>query len=738
MPMPRSLVRKGVRRLFQKPYAWFCLGLFVIGWTVWINLFPEGTVVLGGDVLQPMNLHENWLSFHYEWLGRVSLFYGVFYLLDTFGVSETGQLSWYLGIFLFGAYASFFAFTRLVFPKVSGMTGMLASLFYATNIYTLYVFTATWGFTHYQILYVFIPLLVGLFLRAISERDSWRFPLLFLFALAIASTSFGNPAFALGTGVFFLLLTGGVYVTKIAPFDRESLKKLMFMAFGGLLLNAYWLLPLLPQVRSGVSEVESSSDIVLSDSLRKTSNAFFDTVRLLQTHEANLYYPQNFPYVSINWLEGWISLLAFAPFVLVLMSWSRHRGIEDKRLKIFFLGLFACMAALVAHVRFPFDGINTVLFQLPGLNVLRGWDKLAIFTPFLMAALLVPVLVSWQDTRYARLAGAGFFMMTVLLALPFYLGGIQTKMSYILAGNSKKDYRTADYRSLVTIPKPYYDIESVFARDAAENKISRLPFSPGSSVGRVNLPEWGVNGLSPENALYSKKYVEPNNAYFSDWMPGEDFDDSRYDPRWILDWYGLIGVKYIVWHKDARQDSIDALDRSRAYLRDRGDIVPVTDNAWFTLYRINDAYVFPYAYAVSGGREVYPALSGFSEKVRASKEKTISLSYERKNPKEILIHGDSVAKGSDIVLNERYDSLWKADAVSSDGHRTALPRDESVRYANAWSTAGLRKDESIDVYYGPIRLLRIGTIVSSGAFGALVLAWGVHLVSRRRKSNPSI
>jgi hypothetical protein len=731
MDVPRINV---IERCFRKPFAWFVLGLLVILWAVWINLFPEGVIVLGGDVLQPINLHERWSELHYDYLGRASLFYGIFYLLDTMGISDTGQLSWYLGIFLLGAYASFYGFVRLIFSKASDAIAMLTALFYATNIYTLYVFTATWGFTHYQIVYVFVPILTGLYVKALMTRGRNQWLLWFLLSVACASTSFGNPAFALSFGIYFALLTCGLFLAKLIRSDRVTVKKLVLIAVGAVLLNIYWILPLVTQVRTGVAEVSASTDIVLADTLRKTSAAFYDTVRLLQTHENELYYPKNFPYPSIAWMQYIVSALAFVPFLLVVLMVYKGVFGEYRRKQWLFFGMFIGMSALVAHVRFPFDGINNILFQLPGLNVLRGWDKLAVYMPFLLSALLVMVLMGgFHNTKNRTLIGGSFFLMMVVLALPFYRGGIQTKMSYILAGSNKKDFQMSDYSALVSIPKSYTDIAPIFAKDTQENKISRLPLSAGSSVGRINLPAWGVNGPSVEHALYSKKYIEPNNAYFAGWIAAEDFEKSQYDPQWIMDWYGLIGVKYVMWHKDAKQESVDAMERTKQYFQANENILPLADNKWFTLYSVDDAYVFPYVYAVSGDMILHPTVSGLSSAIESLHTRMKPLAYTRNSPREVVLSMDAVEsiKGAQVVLNEKYDPLWKAEFVSSDGHRTVLTRDEDVRYANAWKSDGVRGAGSIDVYYSPIRLLRIGMMISG--VSVLAVLGGLLFVCRRKR-----
>ena len=49
-------------------------------------------------------------------------------------------------------------------------------------------------------------------------------------------------------------------------------------------------------------------------------------------------------------------------------------------------------------------------------------------------------------------------------------------------------------------------IQDVLRSDTEDNKIAILPYSPGSSVGRVYLPGWQVNGPHIAQALYDKKF----------------------------------------------------------------------------------------------------------------------------------------------------------------------------------------------------------------------------------------
>jgi hypothetical protein len=387
---------------------------------------------------------------------------------------------------------------------------------------------------------------------------------------------------------------------------------------------------------------------------------------------------------------------------------------------------------LVARVRFPFDSFNSIFFQLPGFNTLRGWDKMAIFMPFLLSVLLLIVFSEWRDKKYARIVFVGFGLVALLLALPFYAGGIQTELSYILAGNKSKDFRTASYSALIKIPEPYYAVADIFQKDKSENKISMLPFSPGSSVGRVNLPKLKINGPHMARMLYVKNYVELTEEYIPGWFFSQEFDRSEYNPKWITDLYGLIGIEYVFYHHDAKSKSLEKFESARKYLEDQGILQSLAANEWFTLYRIDKQYVFPYVYVSSDVMEIDPRVDGLSEKIRDFHSRVTELAYRRKNPQEVIVTTQANVSDASVYLNEKYDPLWRAEYVSPDGKRIVLRRSDDVKYANAWQIGPVDSRGKIDIYYMPVRLLHLGEWISGTTLFFVILG-AIQML--RKKNN---
>ncbi len=720
-----------IQEIFRRMISWEGLGFFILLGVLYVNRFPDGHIILGADILQPINMAERFFQFHYDWSGRVSLFYSLFYFLDRIGISNTTQITWYLGLFLVGAYSSFLIFVQILFPATSRLVRFLVALFYALNPFTLYVFTATWGYSHYQVIYIFIPVLTALYLRSLSERKSYRMLLWFLFTVFCASGSFGNPAFALALGIYFFFLTISVVAFHLVPCDGALLRRLLLVGIGAVVLNLYWLFPLFPQMRSGIENVYTSEYVDLGERLRKTSNAVFDTVRLLPTSEQSKYFPSNFPYPILVFLKSGIIILTFVPFLLVLLSWLWYpKEQSHRRYRVVFSLILLVFIILVARVRFPFEMLNAFLFELPGMNTLRGWDKMATFVPFIMSVLLLISFLVWEGRKYFRHMLLFFGLVVFACGLPFFGGGIQTKLSYILSGQKAKNFELAKQSALVKIPDDYFLIADILNQDSDEFKIAMLPYSPGSSVGRVSLPAWKVNGPHPMHALSRHSFLETYDRYLPDWQFGKDFEREG-DPRWITHLYGLLGVKYVLYQRDVKSESLADFQDAINSLEQSGELVRVADTDTITLYRLAQNRLFPPVYQVSKVPSVVLTSELITEGAEMLWQDQRAIPFVRMNKQRLQLPVKKIQVGQTIFQSERFDPLWQAEYRSDTGDIVSLNRDWSVRYANAWEIDRNLEGGSIVLYFIPERYLAIGEFVSGLAFIAVCL--GLYRVCRKKE-----
>lgn len=705
-------------------------GLFVLFIVIVVNWFPNGYVLSGEDLFQHINLKEQYRQLFYDWQGRASLYYAVFFLLDFLGISETAQLSWYLGIFLIASYGSFLIFIRLVFGKVEEKIAVAGALFYALNLYTLYVFTYTWGYSDFQILYAFIPILTGTYIVFLKSRNNF-FGAAFLLILFFASMGFTNPAFAVSFTIYIIFLTIVMYLTRIIQFEFKELARLTVLGFFSLLVSAYWIFPVVPQVSRGVADIAETNSINLVEWLQKTSNPISETIRLGQFNSGS-FFPRNNPYLNLNFIKPLVIALSFLPILMIIAGYWKGpelQGFTRRRLFIMFLGLFVLFIALNARVRIPFDTINNFLFQLPGLNTLRSYEKIAIFTPFILAVLFVLTLLRPWTGRIRRLIIAAM-VIVLLLPLPFYTGKLQQNMSFILSQRSK-DYTKSSHSFLVKIPEEYYAIRKVINEDHSDFKIASLPYNTDKR-GWVSYPKWKLRGSDITASLYKAPLINPNAIYVGDWLFATDFNERDDDPIWIIKLLGMLNVKYVIFHKDVHDEFVDKSKHKIEYLVSKGSLLEMDDNEYFTLYRMKDEYLAPYVYMKSSRTSIKPSIDSillYGDAIRTSWR---AVEYRALNPKKIIAT-TGLTYGQDIVLSERYDPLWNATYHGPEGRRS-LDRDPLVTYANAWRLDDDMDKGSVTIEYLPMKYFYIGFLISTSIVFLVIIYFIHYFYARRRKS----
>jgi hypothetical protein len=340
----------------------------------------------------------------------------------------------------------------------------------------------------------------------------------------------------------------------------------------------------------------------------------------------------------------------------------------------------------------------------------------------------VPILLlgmSLQENKKRNLFLGGILLVTVFLSMPFYFGGIQTKMSYILSGQKDKDFYTSKQSALVKIPQDYLEIADYVKNDSSgskESKISMLPYSPGSSVGRVNLPIWKVNGPHPAPSLYEKKYVELNDYYIPDWSFADDFENEAYDSEWISSLYGLLGIEYVFYHKDVKINRLEKMEERVESLIRRHIFTPLHESESFTLLKLSEDKLFPYLYnSNSDASNINLQPVGLVDAIHEFHTSINTVEYHIINKKEIEIPAASLEKDSSVFLNEKYDLLWNAVYLKNDGSRFVLKRNEGVKYANSWKIEENISDGSIYIYYKPVTLFKYGLLITGTSLVALIV-----------------
>ncbi|MCX6763200.1 MAG: hypothetical protein NTZ97_00485 [Candidatus Moranbacteria bacterium] len=347
--------------IFLKRNKYFLLGFLVLVWVIFINLFPRGYVFGGGDTTQFINLKENYWQLLYDWNGSAAFFYFIFFVLDKIGFSNSIQLSFHLGFIIFGAYISFWIFSKILFKSASDLSRTLVSLFYALNLYTLFLFTGNWGYSYFPSLYVFIPILIGLFVKFI-KTEKIIYGIFFALILFLASSGFGNPAFALSFALFIFTLTlcliifgyinpapsyGVLNSQQATNFPgRCGIKlswnltlKIFAIALLSILASLFWILPLISFVKSGLEGLNTSNILDFDLWLRKSASPILNTLSLLNF--TGDHFPLNFYYKNFSGFKNLFILISFIPIILIFCGLWLSKKFKNK---ILFFSLSALLA----------------------------------------------------------------------------------------------------------------------------------------------------------------------------------------------------------------------------------------------------------------------------------------------------------------------------------------------------------------------------------------------------------
>ena len=686
----------------------FLFGILVLAWVIFINIFPEGYIFGGGDTFQMIEARTVFIDRFFAWEGRAILFYFIFYLLDSLNIAESTQLSWYLGMFIFGSYTSFFLFTRLIFQNISRWLAVLIALFYALNLYTFFVFTGNWGYSYFPSLYIFVPVLVATLLKFFEEKKLvWAAS--FVLVLFLASSGFGNPAFALSFGIFTFFLIVFLYLFKFFKIKKSLGKKLFLLLVFSFLVSAFWLLPLIVKMKSGVEAITNSEHVIEFDYIiRKNSNPIFNTVSLINISEN--YFPNKFPNESLERFKTLFLALAFLPIFLIVIGVFQSQKLKgiDQKLFWVFLSLLFVFIMLVAKVRAPFEIINYYVYHIWGFSTLRGFDKTAIYIPFLLATLLLIVLQNFKRRKIVF----GLMFLIILIPFPFYTGKIQQNIGYRLS--ETKNYTQTSLSFLVKIPEEYYGIRDLLNNDGEKNSIATLPISKNDGSGIVSYPTWKYYGGDLTKDLYHKKgFIEANMFRIGDLKVAEEFNNTTEKSEWIVQILGMANAGYILYHKDVNGEYVENSQWKMEELERDGLLEKLEENNYFNLYKIKSDYTT--AYLSWQEKRVY--INSNPEDIAAEFEiirnSSFGAEFRKINLKKFEINWSEASMGENLILAEKFDPLWKAYSIDKSGRKKEIKTHFKARgYANGWEIENRENLDKIIIEYYPVKLMWWGIGIS--------------------------
>lgn len=496
----------------------FLLGLAIPALFVFKSLILPGPAVWGdAPYFFPQALREltsgpyAWSSFgnnfgatnSFLWIYPLMFLYGLLHSLFGLNNDVIIRLLFYIPavMFSFGGpvlFARYLGFSRIV--------QFFASLIYALNTYFLLVVDG--GQIGVALAYGLFPLAL-LHLRKLAVRPSF---IQFFGSLAIFSLLMvGDVRFAV-IAVFTLALWLFVDYLVVRRYEAKGMRFLFLFALTTIALSLYWLIPM-SRLGTGTLSADVSKLQLLS---------LLNSLFLFQPHwplnEFGKVFPPPFYFTGIP-------LLVFGG-----LFW-----IKDK--KIWSIALLVLIFAfLVKGETSPLGGIYSWVVNLPFGLAFR--DSTKFFAPLLLFA---GVLVGTTGETIGKLlknnptllrSGVGLlgYLYLLFLVHPAMLGNLNG----VLAGRE--------------FPR---DFEAIHQELATEENFSRTAWFPERSPFAFHIER---------KPALDAKYLVDERPFASINVGTFDAFNFLHNDQY-LDWFDLLGIKYLVFSGDPRKVSLNQEER---------------------------------------------------------------------------------------------------------------------------------------------------------------------------------
>ncbi len=681
----------------------FLCVLLLIVFVSAINIFPKGYVFSGGDIIQYINLKNNFSNFLFTWNSAsgpggflqyfsYSVFYLPFYILSILNVSASSQSFLFFFIFLSGSFVSFFVASKRFSRNLtkSFELRLIISIIYALNPYTLYVFTYTWGYSPYLILYPLLPMIFSLTYSYFIGKNVFNKKLLGLgVVFFLANIAFGNFAFYISLVLFTLLFLLFMLVLKL------NKGKLLYK------LIAYLSIFFVATMWTVITNVEG----MFYGLTTMVSSASLFNLGAWILYQRTTIISQLFLVPNVGYSVSTFSLF----FVLGSIGFLAMFALSFKKMNKLSLS-FLFLALISIFITAKGQGVisNALalkLFTLPVLNTLRSPDKTLVFLPFFF---LIFIFIGLRDiyagNRYIEFSKSAklhlklnrlfkvhfrkFVLVCFILVLigvyPFFVGGIQSRYSFSF--NNGTDYLTSSNSYLVHIPNDYFDAAKMLSQDGRQDKILSLPYAVLNSVGWANYPKWKDVGVDPTGQIFTKPTIQANGANTPFWQKWNFASNNNC--TWIIKLMSLYNVQYLIYHKDVDSQFVNQTEGKINYLQDQGYISLIQSYPNFDLYNLSSVYFLPHIYPSSN----ITLIQGSPDLLLPS-----IISNNNTTNNAFFISSETIGNQWDSLLNYTQNSIFNTtDATPKIIFKEINPTNYQIKIQNATQPFFLIFSESYD------------------------------------------
>jgi hypothetical protein len=530
-------------------------------------------------------IHRLWL-----WLDRGSIdgfefvprfpIIGLSHLLGLVGLqSDIATKAMVLLGFSISSFSFYFSYLSFLGRRITGLknslriSGLLASLFYAYNV---------WSFNriHHWYLwigYAILPLFSISIYFTFKRTNNWKYVLASIFLWTIASST---PHMALFYGVIMIVTFLGFFSHALYKRTKKGtiqyVKGVFLIFVFYILVNMYWIYPYILSSQSGVvsPNYELTEEVI---QLLSREGNFLNTVRILAYWLNSDVHIFGDSFVSTLWL-----LASFTIPVVAFLSLFVRKFLK---FSVIFVSIALIGILLAMGSNSPLN-YHTLILSSPSLSefawLLRDSDKLSFSTIFAYSILLG--LTSWKilssisnrrNDKKIKLILSGFFLFLIvgsifLTSYPFYQARTEPLKPIVLPPELDQ---LNGYLSKVNTDKVYFVPYPLYETNWKTN--SRVGDIYQTHSIRPSIESTEYNIFSSNYYNYIVHHILENRS--------KKIGNSLFP----------LGTSYLIFHNDTWSKLRDTYDQNSIHLLNKLKSLEELKNyssvGFYKVFKINDS-----------------------------------------------------------------------------------------------------------------------------------------------------
>lgn len=437
---------------------------------------------------------------------------------------------------------------------------LFAALLYMFNPFSLQVI---WHLPHGMIQqpYAFLPLILGICLIVFTRRYKFtKIALLSVLWTLLVTSSYVGINYALlhwlAAGLLWLILQI-YYATKDREQFKQNFKSGLTLVGCWLLLNLFWLLPVIASLSSVKSAATLSAITSDQSQLTNTSVTLVDGIRLTGLWTINGSYKGD-PFYS--WVDFYNSIpYQAALWLLPILTLLSVLKLRTMNLRQRYIWLFLAVASLITLVLVM--GQNSIFgdlvtwiydnlwFIAAGFRAtFLKWGILLAFAIVALSAIGLETLIQIANYRLAKIAtGMVGGLLVVVFAVPFIHGTVIANPGQVTPGFN------------VVVPEDYQRLNDYFANIDDSARVLPLPMSKTNK--QAVSWEFGYLGgyftkwFTDDNPVINADTGEPTyQVVHSLAREIENYSDDNFTSSLAEEIINKLDINYILFLKDTNWD----------------------------------------------------------------------------------------------------------------------------------------------------------------------------------------